>query len=173
MDLWSNISGDKLQGAALIRHGAWHTGQASVDHHNHSHMTPRLVGNGRARLVCVASGAAGDASLAASAALCEYMLARQRTLWCMLVLAIGLVLSGCAADEAARVPVRNDVLLHVRLVDHIDYKPGTKAFGLTRCANNVCVVEILRDRYPFCLQHEILHVFEGDWHAHRETLEGC
>jgi len=48
-----------------------------------------------------------------------------------------------------------------------------KAYGLSRCANNVCVIEILRDRYPYCLHHEIRHVFEGDWHAGRESIEGC
>jgi hypothetical protein len=176
MSLWSNISEDNIQGAALIRHSAWHNGQASVDHHKHIHLTSIFVDGGRARLVYVASGTACGARLATSGALCGCLLARlarQRALWCLLVLAIVLVLSGCATDEVARVPVRNDVLLHVRLVEHIDYKPGTEAFGLTRCANDVCVVEILRDRYPYCLQHEIRHIFEGDWHAHRESIEGC
>jgi hypothetical protein len=101
------------------------------------------------------------------------MLARPWTFWRLLVLASVLALSACAAGEAARVPVRDDVLLHVRLVEHIDYRPGSTAFGLTRCANNVCVVELLRNRYPYCLQHEIRHVFEGDWHAHRESIEDC
>ncbi|WP_312938310.1 hypothetical protein [Stutzerimonas nitrititolerans] len=68
---------------------------------------------------------------------------------------------------------REEALIHVRLVDRIDYKPGTQAYGLSRCANGVCVIEILRDRYPFCLNHEIRHVFEGDWHAGRESIEGC
>ncbi|WP_312168694.1 hypothetical protein [Stutzerimonas kunmingensis] len=80
---------------------------------------------------------------------------------------------GCAIDEPARTPTRDEALIHVRLVDHIDYKPGTEAFGLSRCANGVCVVEILREHYPYCLGHELRHVFEGDWHAGHETLEGC
>lgn len=82
-------------------------------------------------------------------------------------------ISGCAVDEPARTPTRDEALIHVRLVDHIDYKPGTEAFGLSRCANGVCVVEILREHYPYCLGHELRHVFEGDWHAGHETLEGC
>lgn len=65
------------------------------------------------------------------------------------------------------------MLLYVHLVDHIDYKSDTKAYGLTRCANNVCTLEILRDSYPYCLQHELRHAFEGNWHANRETLEDC
>jgi hypothetical protein len=87
--------------------------------------------------------------------------------------ALALLLSGCAADEQARTPARDEALIHVRLVDHIDYKPGTHAFGLSRCANGVCTVEILRDHYPYCLDHELRHVFEGDWHAGHETVEGC
>lgn len=142
MSLWSNISGDTLRGAAFIRHGAWRDRQASVDHHMHDELTSRLVGNGRVRLVCVAGGTACGANLAAGAVLCECMLARLRTLWRLLVVAGALALSGCATDEAARVPVRDDVLLHVRLVEHIDFRPGSTAFGLTRCANNVCVVEL-------------------------------
>lgn len=163
----------KLPGAVLIRHGAWRIGQASVDHPKDSCLTSRVLGAGRARLLNVASGSLCGASLPTGSALCEWTLARRRPLSGMLVLAIALALPGCASNEPARVLVRNDVLLHVRLVDHIDYKPGTQAFGLTRCTKNVCVVEILRDRYPLCLQHEIRHVFEGDWHGSRETLEGC
>lgn len=70
-------------------------------------------------------------------------------------------------------PVRDDVLSHVHLVDHIDYQPGAEAFGLSRCANGVCVLHVLRERYPFCLLHELRHAFEGDWHPGRETLDDC
>ena len=70
-------------------------------------------------------------------------------------------------------PVRDDVLIHVHLVDHIDYQPGAEAFGLPRCANGVCVLHVLRERYPFCLLHALRHAFEGDWHPGRETLDDC
>lgn len=76
-------------------------------------------------------------------------------------------------DDQLRTPTRDEALIHVRLVDHIDYKPGTRAFGMSRCANGVCTVEILRDHYPYCLDHELRHVFEGDWHAGHGTVEGC
>lgn len=81
-------------------------------------------------------------------------------------------MTGCASEPVTPV-TRNEALIHVRLVDKIDYKPGMKAFGLSRCANGVCVVEVLRDHYPYCLGHEIRHVFEGDWHAGHESIEGC
>lgn len=173
MNLWSNISEDRILGAALIRYSAWRNGLASACHHKHTHLSYRSGGGGLARLAYVACGTACGAGLAASRALCECILAEHRTRWCWQVLAVALLLSGCATDDAPRVIARNDVLLHVRLVDHIDYKPGTEAYGLTRCANDVCILQILRDRYPYCLQHEIRHAIEGNWHAHRETLEDC
>ena len=173
MSLWSNISEDKTPGTALIRHSTGRNGQASASYHPHTHLIYGPADSGLVRSAYVTRGTACGAGLAASCTLCEYILARQRALWCLQVLAIALLLSGCATDDAPRATVRDDVLIHVRLVDHIDYKPGTEAFGLARCANDVCVLEILRDRYPFCLQHEIRHAFEGDWHAHRESLEDC
>lgn len=82
-------------------------------------------------------------------------------------------LGGCASEQTASLPTRDEALIHVRLVDRIDYKPSMEAYGLSRCANGVCVIEVLRDRYPYCLEHELRHVFEGSWHSGRETLEGC
>lgn len=89
------------------------------------------------------------------------------------VLGLPALLSGCAMDDQLRTPTRDEALIHVRLVDHIDYKPGTRAFGMSRCANGVCTVEILRDHYPYCLDHELRHVFEGDWRAGHDTVEDC
>jgi len=80
-------------------------------------------------------------------------------------------LAGC--DQTPVTIERTEALVHIRLVDAIDYKPGYDALGLSRCANGVCMVELRKDLYPQCLTHEIRHVFEGDWHAGRETTEGC
>ena len=82
-----------------------------------------------------------------------------------------LLLTGC--NQAPAQIERTEALVHIKLVDSIDYKPGYDALGLSRCANNVCIVEIRRDLYPQCLTHEIRHVIEGDWHKGRETAEGC
>ena len=88
----------------------------------------------------------------------------------VLILA-ALLLAGC--DQTSAQIGRTEALVHIRLVDQIDYKPGYEALGLSRCANGVCVVEIRRDLYPAYITHEIRHVFEGGWHARRETTEGC
>lgn len=82
-----------------------------------------------------------------------------------------LLMAGC--DQTPSQIERTDAIVHIRLVDSIDYKQGYDAMGLTRCANGVCVVEIRRDLYPACVTHEIRHVFEGDWHPGRETTEDC
>lgn len=87
-----------------------------------------------------------------------------------LILAV-LLLAGC--DQSPVTIERTDAIVHIKLVDQIDYRQGYEALGLSRCANGVCVVEIRRDLYPQCLTHEMRHVFEGDWHARRETTEGC
>lgn len=82
-----------------------------------------------------------------------------------------LLLAGC--DQTPAQIERTEALVHIRLVDQIDYKPGWDALGVTRCANGVCVIQIRRDMYPHCLTHELRHVMEGDWHPGRETTEDC
>lgn len=104
---------------------------------------------------------------------CRCLLKRFCVACCLPVLAFVLLLPGCASHLAPPEPVRDDVLSHVHLVDHIDYQPGAEAFGLSRCANGVCVLHVLRERYPFCLLHALRHAFEGDWHPGRETLDDC
>ena len=126
-------------------------------------------------LVLHRAGLPGAASPwpAARAHGCRRLLKRFCVLSCLPVLALVLFLPGCASHLAPAEPMRDDVLIHVHLVDHIDYQPGAEAFGLSRCANGVCVLQVLRERYPFCLLHEIRHAFEGDWHRGRETLDDC
>lgn len=92
---------------------------------------------------------------------------------CCCLVGSAALLGGCASDGTSGVPIRDEAIFHVRLVDKIDYKPGAEAYGLSRCSNGVCEVELLRDHYPYCLGHEIRHIFEGQWHPGRETLEGC
>lgn len=84
---------------------------------------------------------------------------------------LAVLLAGCGQIPTAI--ERTEALVHIKLVEHIDYKPGYTALGMTRCANGVCVVEVLRDQYPSCLLHELRHVFEGDWHEGRETTWDC
>lgn len=97
-----------------------------------------------------------------------------RTYSCFLCLLFSTALmGGCVSQVHQPLPIRDEAVIHVKLVDHIDYVPGAHAYGLSRCANGVCTVEILRQYYPHCVEHEIRHVFEGDWHPGRETLEGC
>ena len=103
---------------------------------------------------------------------CGYAQAWWCVVCCLPVLAL-LFLLGCASQLESPELIRDDVLIHVHLVDHIDYQPGAEAFGLSRCANGVCVLQVLREHYPFCLLHEFRHAFEGDWHPGRETLDDC
>lgn len=80
-----------------------------------------------------------------------------------------LLLAGCASP----VPLRDEIVAHIRLVDRIDYRPGYTAHGLSTCANGICRIEVLRSEYPGCITHEVRHGFEGNWHPDIETTRGC
>lgn len=85
-----------------------------------------------------------------------------------------LSLNGCAFIEGKPTKtVRDDATFVVTLVDSIDYRPGMDAYGLTKCVGSVCEITLLKSQYPYCLTHEIRHVFEGAWHAGYETTEDC
>lgn len=79
------------------------------------------------------------------------------------------LVAGCSSTPI--VAQRDEVFVHIRLVDTIDERPD--ALGLANCNNGVCYIQILRDRYPDCITHEVRHGFEANWHEHRETTDYC
>ncbi|ANG63024.1 hypothetical protein A8C75_11440 [Marinobacterium aestuarii] len=79
------------------------------------------------------------------------------------------LVAGCSSTPI--VAQRDEVFVHIRLVDAIDERPD--ALGLANCNNGVCYIQILRDRYPDCITHEVRHGFEANWHEHRETTDYC
>ena len=89
----------------------------------------------------------------------------------LILAALCLPLLGCETTEYE--PTKDSVFFQVKIVEEIEYKDSYHALALTKCSNNVCVIEIRRYQYPNCLVHEIRHVFEGDWHKGRETTEDC
>jgi hypothetical protein len=169
MNLGSRSTEVENPWAAVSRLSVWQDHLARVGLRQHKWWLVHFPVGEAVRSACLACARA----TALACRHCAYLQARFQAAPCLLVLAAAMVLPGCASESAPPAIIRDDVLIHVRLVDQIEYKPGTEAFGLARCANDVCVLEILRDRYPFCLQHEIRHAFEGDWHPDRETLDDC
>lgn len=81
------------------------------------------------------------------------------------------LLAGCASfDPPAPAPIRHAAFVHAELVDSFT-NPSQR--GQAVCNGNVCKVQILRKHYPFCLQHEMRHVFEGAWHGDLKTTADC
>ncbi|MFV3388414.1 hypothetical protein ACNFCJ_23910 [Pseudomonas sp. NY15364] len=83
---------------------------------------------------------------------------------CALVL---VTLAGCDAQPQ---PAIKEALIVVKIVDTpgLDWPAGSVA--ITRgSGTGLSTIEILRDRYPECVTHEVRHVFEGKWHDQRTT----
>lgn len=91
-----------------------------------------------------------------------------------LLLVAGLLVAGCARDDAPdEMPlVRDEVFVHIQLVQELPSKSG-KRYGQATCANQVCKISLLKRNYPFCLAHELRHLFEGSYHGDRPSLEDC
>ena len=77
------------------------------------------------------------------------------------------MLTGC--DDQPQ-PAITEALVVIKIVDTPapDWPAGSAA--ITRgSGTGLSTIEILRDYYPECLEHEIRHVFEGAWHDQRTT----
>ena len=57
----------------------------------------------------------------------------------------------------------------VAVVDIVDVTKVPGALGSAQTINGVCHVEIRRDVYPKCFNHEFAHCFSGDWHKGYDT----
>jgi hypothetical protein len=86
---------------------------------------------------------------------------------CAGLCAIALVmLAGCGSfDPPAPVLERTTSVITVKV------DPNLKTKGIATWAGSLCTIT-LRE-YPVCLQHEVRHCFEGNWHEGRETTEDC
>lgn len=83
---------------------------------------------------------------------------------CALVLVL---LTGCDSEQK---PIIDQALFSVTIVDAPgpNWPPGSAAVTYAS-GTGYSRIEILRDYYPECLEHEIRHVFEGAWHDQRTT----
>ena len=82
--------------------------------------------------------------------------------------AVALVLlTGC---DSGQTPIIDRATFSVTLVDEpgANWPPGSVAVTYAG-GTGYSRIEILRDYYPECLEHEIRHVFEGAWHDQRTT----
>ena len=79
-----------------------------------------------------------------------------------LLVALTLLLSGCAAPRELE---RTQAVILMELHDTSPEGWATGQVGQWRFTGAVHQVDILKSAYPECVEHEIRHVFEGDWHV--------
>ena len=66
--------------------------------------------------------------------------------------------------------IRTEAFVHYKIVDELSPPQNPNVVGFTRCTEGgLCEIQILRDYYPECLEHEDRHVFEGNWHGDTPT----
>lgn len=83
-------------------------------------------------------------------------------------IAAALLLSGCAMFDGP-VPIREAMTVRITLTDSLppDYN------GYATWAGDQCDIVLRRSTYPRCMQHEVRHCFEGDFHRNAPSSEDC
>lgn len=77
-----------------------------------------------------------------------------------------LLLAGCDAFDPPA-----PVLERTASVITVEIDPGLKTLGYARWSGALCTITLRK--YPVCLQHEVRHCLEGDWHVGRDTTDDC
>lgn len=76
----------------------------------------------------------------------------------------GLLLSGCATTDNPKIDRKTFSVV-------VEEDPNMTTLGRQWYVSDVCFIKL--KKYPICLQHEIRHCIEGNWHKGRETDEDC
>lgn len=80
-----------------------------------------------------------------------------------------LLAAGCSGFFNGPQPRRDEVFVHIRLVDDLPHGQ----FGLASCHDAFCSIQLRRETYPYCLLHELRHPFEGNFHEGHHSTEDC
>lgn len=80
------------------------------------------------------------------------------------------LLTGCDSTEEHYQIQRTAVVVELAGMP-ADVPPTVLGRAVQKGEGAICRIE-LRE-YPTCLLHEIRHCFEDNWHAGRDTTEGC
>lgn len=81
--------------------------------------------------------------------------------------ALAVLLSGCSFNPPKPVMQRN--VTTITVVESKDMPPR-KLGGAIYSGDN-CII-VLRE-YPYCLQHEVRHCLEGEWHGNAPNDDDC
>ena len=86
------------------------------------------------------------------------------------LLVLCLLLSACTTTH---LPVNQEPMrIRVQLVPSILHD-GKQVSGLAIQGDGWCDVKLLEEEYPRCLQHEIRHCLEGNFHEGYRSYEDC
>ena len=85
-----------------------------------------------------------------------------------LLLCLSLLSVGCATTHNIQT---DNVDIKFTIVDELPNR--ALATALFDFHNNICLVKIRRDVYPYCIVHEIRHCVEGNWHEGVSTTYDC
>ena len=83
-----------------------------------------------------------------------------------------LMLTGCTAFDPAEPPkpIRPKAFIQLELVSAVTMPGHEKAAGVALCTTTgICHIQIRRDHYPQCVEHEVRHALEGAWHGDTPT----
>ena len=83
------------------------------------------------------------------------------------VLLVGALLVGCSFSGPPPKMVRSSTSIIVIESDRLPI--GVK--GTAIVSGDKCIITL--QKYPYCLQHEVRHCLEGNWHQGYNTVEDC
>ena len=87
-----------------------------------------------------------------------------------LMLTVAIMFSGCSVTSKHTI-VQSKVAVEIKQVKSLPSINGKPQLARTTVGNGFCVIELTD--YPKCLQHEMRHCFEFNWHEGRETTADC
>jgi len=81
-----------------------------------------------------------------------------------LIIPLSIVLSGCVAIDNPKIGRKTFSVV-------VEEDSTMTTLGRQWYVSDICFIKL--KEYPICLQHEIRHCIEGNWHKGRETDEDC
>lgn len=85
------------------------------------------------------------------------------------------LLFGCAgAPVDTKLPKKEKEypVMQIEIKQLVGGNPRVKAYAVLTPEANTCVIYLRK--YPQCLQHEVRHCFEGNWHPNeKHNTEDC
>lgn len=92
------------------------------------------------------------------------------------LISLFLALTSCKSlpvNTSAAIPLPDTTKEYTFKLHLVDDMNGYQGLHLLEKTTGVHHIWLLKKKYPYCLQHEIRHVLEGNFHAGRSSLDDC